>query len=292
MVDSLHRNLTQLRRLYADHNELEVLHNDTFAGLVSLVHLDLSNNKIVFRSTYEASWVPRGAPSPALHHDIDGVASSAAATLLDLPRAVASWVQGGSGEDTARKNSQPRLQVTVPFAGLTALRHLDLSHNGIRYMAASHWRDLRQLVKLWLTNNNIQEWYTPMFSNNSQLSELLLASNSLSNITDTMVRDFSLPSLTKVDLRHNAFQCDCSLAKLCTTINTSIFLEFSSYRCWEQGHDLSFEDYIAEATCKEAVIPEDDVKGDAPPSRLGIILITFSVMFCVITSVTLYRKRW
>lgn len=290
------KNLTQLQRLYLDYNELGVLQNNTFAGLVSLVYLDLSNNKIVFRSDYEASLVP----SPAQHQDSGGVASSAAMTLLNLPRAVASWVQGdraaagsgGSGENGAGKNSQPRLQVAVPFAGLTALQHLDLSHNGIQYMTASHWQDLQQLVKLWLTNNNIQEWYTSMFSNSSQLSELLLSYNSISNITEPMMQDFSLPSLTAVDLRHNDFQCDCSLATLCNNINTSIFVEFSSYRCSEQGHDLSFEDYIAEVTCTEATIPENKEQDDAPPSRLAIIVITLSIMMCVLTSVTFYRKRW
>lgn len=294
----LYRNMTQLQRLYINYNQLEVLHNYTFAGLVSLIHLDLSNNRIAFRSAFEASLVPREMPAPAQPPESRGVASRVSA-LLDLPLAMASWMQGGrevhsadSGRETAVMNSQSQLKNTLPFTGLTALRHLDLSNNGIRYLTADHWKDMKQLVTLSLMKNNLQEWYVAVFSNLSHLSELVLSYNSLSLITEAMLVDFSLPSLMAVDLSHNAFQCNCSLFKLYNSINTSIFVDFSSYRCSEKGHDLSFEDFNSTVTCKANTpnVEEDPAHGNL--KMLEMILISVSVLLSVITSVTLYRKRW
>ncbi|XP_063885282.1 toll-like receptor 13 [Scylla paramamosain] len=283
-------NLTLLQRLYINNNHLEVLLNDTFAGLVSLIHLDLSDNKITFRSSFDIS-LSRGMPAPT------GGKVSRALALVDLPMALASWIQSGSGErsfhtgrDTAVRKPSSQ-QPSLPFEGLTALRHLDLSNNGIRYLTASHWRDLQQLVRLTLMNNNVQEWYYHVFYNLSHLSELVLSYNSLSLITEAMLEDFSLDSLTVVDLKHNAFQCDCSLAKLNGSINTSIFLDFSSYSCSQEGHDLSFEEFTSTAVCPSHA-QNENVVDDSATGKTEIILISVSLLLSVITSVTLYRKRW
>ncbi|XP_045123796.1 toll-like receptor 13 [Portunus trituberculatus] len=283
-------NLTRLQRLYINNNELEVLLNDTFAGLVSLTHLDLSGNKITFRATFDISRSP-GMPAPT------GGKESRALSLLDLPMVAASWVQSGGGErsvHTGRETAvrEPHSQLPcLPFEGLSALRHLDLSNNGIRYMTESHWRNLQQLVTLSLMNNNVQEWYYPVFHNLSRLSQLVLSYNSLSLITEAMLEDFSLAGLTVVDLKHNPFQCGCSLASLNGSINTSIFLDFSSYSCSQEGHDLSFEEFISTAVCPSHAQDENVV--DKPATgKTEIILISVSILFSVITSVTLYRKRW
>lgn len=280
---SLCRNLTQLQRLYINNNQLEVLLNDTFAGLVSLIHLDLSGNKITFRSSFDISL----SPAPTSDKESRSLA------LLDLPLAVASWIQSGGEEHsvhTGRKEARSE-QLSLPFEGLVALRYLDLSDNGIRYMIADHWRDLQQLVTLTLMKNNVQEWYYPVFHNLTHLSKLVLSYNSLSLITEAMLEDFSLPALTVVDMKHNAFQCDCSLAELNSSINTSIFLDLSSYSCSQEGNDLSFEEFISTAVCPSHAQNENVVNNSAT-GKTEIILISVSILFSVITSVTLYRKRW
>lgn len=283
-------NLTRLQHLYIDDNQLEVLLNDTFAGLVSLTHLDLSGNKIAFQSSFRTSLSP-GLPAP------NGEKESRALTLIDLPMAVASWMQGGSRErsvHSARDNAVTEplsQQQALPFEGLTALQHLDLSDNGIRYLTANHWRDLQQLLTLTLTNNNVHEWYEHVFYNLSHLSKLVLSHNSLNHITEAMLEDFSRPSLTEIDLQGNRFQCNCSLAKLNGSINTSIFQDFSSYSCSQEGRDLSFEEFISTAVCSSRA-QDENVVDDKSTGKTGIILISVSLLLSVITAVALYRKRW
>ena len=284
---SSNRNLTQLQRLYINNNQLEVLLNDTFAGLVSLSHLDLSNNKISLRSSSKESSIPRGVPAPVQQSGNVGTESNPL---------VISWIRGDNGvssddrgRETAVLESQSKLKMYHPFKGLTMLQHLDLSNNGIRYLMASQWKDMQQLVTLSLMHNNVQEWYDMVFSNLSSLSELMLSYNSMSLVTVAMIQDFSLPSLTAVNLLHNAFQCDCSLSKLNASINTSIFMDFSSYSCSQEGHDLSLEEFLSTAICPLNV---PLVVDDHDNGKLEMILISVSLFMLVICSVTIYRKRW
>lgn len=279
---SHHRNLTRLQRLYINNNNLEVLQNDTFTGLVSLTHLDLSNNKLALRTLIETPILP----SPASAHP---------STILGLPYAVTAWLQGRRGVRSVedRDHSARSLSRTyLPFAGLESLEHLDLTSNGIRILTASQWWDLRQLTRLSLQNNNIQEWYEQVFSNLGLLSILDLSYNSLSIVTEYMRQDFSLPSLEVVDLSHNAFQCDCSLRSLAESVNTSIFIEFPSYRCSLEGTDMSFEEYITNVSCAPEPPPGQKPQESKPSRRLEIIVFSISLLLSAITTVTLYRKRW
>lgn len=260
-----------------------MLLNNTFAGLVSLTHLDLSNNKLVFRTNVEAALLPSPAPPrPAAH--------------LGLPFAVTAWLQGRRGGRSVQDvdhtaTTKSTLNMYLPFAGLAKLEDLNLANNGIRILTASQWLDLQRLVRLSLRNNNVQEWYPPVFSNLSLLTTLDLSYNSLSTVTEGMLQDFSLAGLEAVDLGHNAFQCDCSLPMLVEGINTSVFVEFSTYRCMQEGDDLSFEEYIATNSCapQPPIFPEEEPR---PSNRVEIIVFSVSLLLSAITTVTLYRKRW
>lgn len=269
-----------MRRLHLNNNELEVLLNDTFAGLVSLTHLDLSYNKLVFRTSVEVSLLP----SPA---------QPRSAALLGLPLAVTAWLQGRRGERSAHTATDKSLSNTyLPLAGLAALEYLDLSNNGIRILTASQWWDLRRLFQLSLRGNSVQEWYAPVFSNLTLLSVLDLSYNSLSTVTENMLQDFSLASLKSVNLNHNPFQCGCPLQSLAESINTSVFVAFSTYRCSLEGADLTFDEYINSTSC-EPEPPKEEVEQPQPTShRLEIIVFSVSVLLSAITTATLYHKRW
>lgn len=269
-----------LQRLHLNNNDLQVLHNDTFAGLVSLTHLDLSNNKLVFRTSVEASLLP----SPA---------SPRSPTLLGLPLAVTAWLQGRSDERSVHTATDKSLSNTyLPLAGLSALEYLDLANNAIRILTASQWWDLRRLVQLSLRSNSVQEWYAPVFSNLSLLSVLDLSYNSLSTVTENMLQDFSLGSLQSINLNNNPFQCGCPLQALAESINTSVFVAFPTYRCSLEGADMAFEEYITSIPC-ESETPKDDMEPLQPTSHmLEIIIFSVSMLLSAITTATLYRKRW
>lgn len=268
-------NLTLLRRLQLNNNELEVLLNDTFAGLVSLTHLDLSSNKLVFRTSVEPPIPPRSAAPPG------------------LPLAVTTWLQGRRGERSVHTATDRSLSTTyLPLAGLAALEYLDLANNGIRILTANQWWDLRRLVQLSLRSNNVQEWYSPVFSNLSLLSVLDLSYNSLSTVTENMLQDFSLASLESVNLNHNPYQCGCSLQALAEGINTSVFVEFSTYRCSLEGADLTIDEYITNASCEPEPPKEDMEQPQSASNRLEIIVFSVSMLLSIVTTATLYRKRW
>ncbi|KAK3884579.1 hypothetical protein Pcinc_011135 [Petrolisthes cinctipes] len=190
----------------------------------------------------------------------------------------------------------------LPFRGLNSLRHLDLSSNEVWALVGELWQGLDSLVVLNLASNDIQSWSSPIISGLKNLKELLLAKNSLDEMTEAMVKDFSSESLTVIDLRYNPFKCSCQMKELLNgTLNASIFVDFSNYQCTKSNAVWMVSEYITNTTCQEEIKTTTTTQspkiGTNEESRGGISLessiIIMSVLLSVVmTSATLYKKRW
>lgn len=317
----LSRNLSLLERLNLNENNIQELQNDIFAGLTSLKHLNLSDNKIVFHSNIDfTSKFPR-VPLASTERVSQGGSLRALQVLVDVSSSIVRWARGStspkpqseglkelqSGHPPARltevltseeegqasdKSFRTQLKISLPFKGLRSLQFLDLSENDIRVIYPELWEDLNNLTYLSLGSNNLLDWTTPTFTNTTNLTTLLLMRNSLNILTEAMVLDFSKDTLVTVDLRFNMFKCGCTIESFNETLNTTHFVEWASYQCSEDGELLSFSEYMVNATCEEGDTPHPEAKHSSFYSIRTIIIVVSISLSLVMTSVTLYKKRW
>ncbi|KAK4317056.1 hypothetical protein Pmani_011868 [Petrolisthes manimaculis] len=210
--------------------------------------------------------------------------------------------QLSNSEEEIKSTMLKSVPFFLPFRGLNSLRHLDLSSNEAWALVGELWQDLDSLVVLNLASNDIQSWSSPIISGLKNLTELLLAKNSLDEMTEAMVKDFSSESLRVIDLRYNPFKCSCQMKELCNgTLNTSIFVDFTNYQCTKSNEVWMLSEYITNTTCREEIETtsttlspkidnnEESRGGFSLESSIIIMSVLLSV---VMTSATLYKKRW
>nr|AJE28352.1 toll-like receptor [Procambarus clarkii] len=306
------RNLSKLEKLYLMGNAIQILSNETFTGLISLTYLDLSDNTIIFQTnqgpTYMAPRVPLSStagthrfsdmPTALVKGNHDNSRSKRRAResdklfnlYLSMIRTSTQQERGEGQVHKPQRGYKEQLYTFLPFRGLKELSYLDLSKNDIRNIFPELWNDLSHLTYLLLDSNNIKEWDEPNFSNNTKLETLSLTRNSLTTVTQAMVQDFNKESLMMVDLRFNEFQCGCSITNFNGTLNRTRFAYWSSYRCTENGHMLTFGEYMKNATCKDN---SNSSTSHYANHGIRIVIISVSVaLSLVMTVVTVYSKWW
>ncbi|KAK2186389.1 hypothetical protein NP493_202g03045 [Ridgeia piscesae] len=168
-------NMTRLRALYLDNNQLVALLNDTFSGLGALTGLYLRNNRLT-------------TLSPAM--------------FSKLKRLQHLYLGGN------------RL-VTIPDDTFTALSNLWLLNLDGIHMATLNttlFRNLSNLERLHLENNQIERIPDQSFDGLTQLKELHLSNNRLSSVSPVVINH--LPLLERLYLSGNPLVCDCDLAWL------------------------------------------------------------------------------
>ena len=172
---SVFSNMTRLRALYLDNNQLVALLDDTFSGLGALTGLYLRNNRLT-------------TLSPAM--------------FSKLKRLQHLYLGGN------------RL-VTIPDDTFTALSNLWLLNLDGIHMATLNttlFRNLSNLERLHLENNQIERIPDQSFDGLTQLKELHLSNNRLSSVSPVVINH--LPLLERLYLSGNPLVCDCDLAWL------------------------------------------------------------------------------
>ncbi|KAK6960299.1 serine-rich adhesin for platelets [Biomphalaria glabrata] len=155
--------LTSLHTLNLDHNRLSQLNKETFHGLVSLRTLILSNNPLV--SLDQDLFLPLTNIENIYLHNVN---------IQTIPSGL--------------------------ITHLTALRNLDLSNNSLSTLSDDSF-DGTSLDDLDLSSNQLTSVPTAAMKRcNKQPTQLSLAHNQISSLSNSDIKDFTIETL---DLSHN-----------------------------------------------------------------------------------------
>ncbi|XP_064118808.1 toll-like receptor 13 [Macrobrachium nipponense] len=313
------RNLTKLQTLYLDKNSLTLMANETFRGLRNLKNLSLTKNNIAFFSrdiiyhlwagvgkptvdtrdtrstTVKDSWPGSGPLSYA--RAFEDLVVTFGKNRVTLPEGREATLQreyaASQGALTEDGGKEPTAY--FPFGGLENLQYLWLSDNQIRCLVPEIFRDLVNLEVLNLGYNEIDQWYEPILQRSQKLTFLSLEKNSVKVLTEAMVEDFQIKSLESINLKNNILLCNCSLAFFNGSLDTSIFVDFSSYDCCKNNKYYNVSVVLQELDC-----PDDSAsKGDDDPEAatvlemklvIGIVVALPAVV--VFAFLVIYKRRW
>ncbi|XP_037080570.1 toll-like receptor 6 [Pollicipes pollicipes] len=213
LTPTMFRRLPQLLALDLAGNRLTSawVNSETFAGLVRLVVLDLSRNRLnqidtsVFAGLYSLQ-------SLQLHHNqIDALSPNAFATLSNLHTLVMSHNQlhridtlSLNGlfvlSTLALDNNVIDFIQTGAFANISDLQELSLSDNRLTHVPEA-LRDLRLLKVLDLGNNYISSVLGSQVSGMEQLVNLRLEGNVMTSVTHDVLS--ALPHVRVLNLANN-----------------------------------------------------------------------------------------
>ncbi|XP_061616691.1 trophoblast glycoprotein a isoform X1 [Phyllopteryx taeniolatus] len=172
-------------------SRISEVNSHAFAGLPSLRSLDLSSNQLA-----------------VVHPEAFTVANQSLREL-NLSRALYN--------DSAVRD----LATALRWSGLTSLRGLDLSHNGLIYLPPRIFSHLGALRRLLLANNSLVAVHNATLAGLEDLRELDLTLNSLKNVPEEGLRELdSLPE-AKILLGENPFTCACGIEPFVRWLNRS-----------------------------------------------------------------------
>uniref|UniRef100_A0A674KH13 LRRCT domain-containing protein n=1 Tax=Terrapene triunguis TaxID=2587831 RepID=A0A674KH13_9SAUR len=189
------RNLTFLRSLWLDRNNLTFLYPGTFSALSNLRELDLGWNS---RLTHLHANTFRGLNRIWTIQN-DAFAMLNRLGVLDL----------GHNHISDLPNQL--------FNGLIQLKTMHLEANRITRINCS-FNSLLRLRNLYLNNNHISSISHAAFSDLKKLQFLHLNKNNLSSLPKHLFAE--LPKLKYVFLSHNPWNCDCKMLWFPTWIAT------------------------------------------------------------------------
>lgn len=309
------RNLTKLQTLYLDKNSLTLMANETFRGLTNLKTLSLSNNNIAFFSrdiiynlwvgnpnvdtqdtgstTVKDSWHGSGPLSYArVFEDLVTFREN----QVTLPEGQEATLQREyvTSQGTLREDSGKEPTAYFPFGGLKKLQSLWLSDNQIRCLVPEIFRDLVDLQVLDLGDNEIGQWYEPILQRSQNLTLLALEKNSMRALTEAVVEDFQIRSLETIRLKDNELVCNCSLAFFNDSLDTSIFVDFSSYVCVQNNKYYNVSVVLQELDCPDDYASKGDDDPDATVLEMNLVIgmaVALPVVV-VITFLVIYKRRW
>lgn len=192
---------SRLERLDLSTNNLFALPENTLCQLPSLVHLNLSRNRI--QDIGDLGFKERTPPPPqpliSSHDDVYDLdpyqkKSTSGPCPLDVQTVDVSWNRivsiPSNGFGSLRRLTELRLagnEISVindrPLGGLTNLEILDLSCNNIVSLPMNMFKDVTDSVKqIYLQNNSISALSPGLFVNLYQLTLLDLSYNHLTSI--------------------------------------------------------------------------------------------------------------
>jgi Leucine-rich repeat (LRR) protein len=193
-------------------NSLAVLYNDSFTGLLNLVDLDLSKNKINFIELNAFEGLQSLNSLDLSSNNLNSTLRQVFAKLTRLETLLLNDNEirllnsdsfdglDGLGELTLANNKIKFIKNDF-FSKLVALQYLDLAFNSISAIEPLSFIYLTNLRGLSLSDNCIYKLSSLLFQNQVLLSKLILSSNLLTNIELVFV---NLTKLESLSLSHNA----------------------------------------------------------------------------------------
>ncbi|XP_034250851.1 toll-like receptor 2 [Thrips palmi] len=199
--DSSFRGLHRLRELRLSYSRVVRLTNATFVGLDSLEVLELRNATIFQLDDGVFATLPRLQRLDLHRNEFPKHALLRADMFLGLGR-LRVLLLGASGV---------RSLGTDVFRHLPALEELELQDNALTTLdGCAAFRPLRALRLLDVSHNRFGSWQSArLFDRNEALREVRAAGNTLTYLSEAMLRD--LGGLRVVDLADNTFHCGCDL---------------------------------------------------------------------------------
>ena len=180
--------LSKLRGLILDNNEIVSLHTNAFIGLDSLVHLDLQYNKIANILSDQFQKLSNLKDLYIDHNDISVIHQQAFQGLRSLEILDIGY------NNIVEIHSRG-------FQNLTNLLCLYIEHNNITTIHSYLFQGLITLDLLLLNHNMISDFHPLQFQNLSKLSTLNLYHDTISKIQPTQFKNLS--SLQWLYLDHN-----------------------------------------------------------------------------------------
>eukprot|EP00808_Paulinella_micropora_P000098 g10562.t1 len=214
-------NLTNLLQLDLNHNSIEGAIPAEWTGMVKLVSLDLSYNKI--SSLPVLSSMPELSLLELSHNILTELPSFSQLTNLTYFGAVNNLLEGeldvtlfdGLDQLTEINMGNQNFHGPLPnLVGCTELVSIDFSHNKFSGSLPDPWKNLKKLKNLFLQHNALQSPVQVM-SKMDSLETVDLSYNNLTSKTNNLAENgdasafifISLPnSIKKIDFSHNQIQ--------------------------------------------------------------------------------------
>ena len=232
--------LNELTTLSLHHCNLRVFTTSSFVGLVSLLSLDLSNNKIggnnigvkVFKPMQQLETLKLD------HNKLTTIATeySLFAYLSNLRKLHLSSndcrnlsvhlfdtlqkLEVLHLEDNALGNLVKADTGGLLFGKLTSLRELHLEKNGLTSLPGGMIRSLKSLQDLYLQENDISNWGDGFFNDTKSIHSVNLSRNKISSINESSLSGL-FGNYTQLYLSSNPFSCGCDLMWFRDWLDTS-----------------------------------------------------------------------
>nr|XP_056712676.1 trophoblast glycoprotein [Euleptes europaea] len=250
----------QLSYLSLSSNCLEWVGDDALAGLPSLRQVDLSHNRL---SSFSAvAFGNSSSPIEELNLS-DSFSSTSNVTLI------------------------AELLHQRVFPNLTLL---DLSNNRLLSLPADMFSSLPSLRHLNLRNSSLSGLYHVDFSNLPQLQSLNLSDNALRCLRNsTVVQLRRLPHFSSLDLRRNAWVCDCRIEALANWLKESDLVPAKETLGCSSPDEMRGRPLVSlDFTDVDCPVPsEDQTQLQTSYVFLGIVLALIGAIFLLV----LYLNR-
>ncbi|XP_038069336.1 leucine-rich repeat and immunoglobulin-like domain containing-NOGO receptor-interacting protein 4 [Patiria miniata] len=282
-----------LQILYADDNMLANLSPTTLQGFINLTELHLANNRLVFISSTALSQLTM---LRSLYLDSNTLTSLLGGTFLHQAELV----------ELSMTNNQLSVLHQDYFLGLGSLERLHLAGNRLVYVHTEMLRQMPGLTNMDFSNNTIDVFDITNCSLLSNLQNILLAHNSIHDISyilghcdNLVVLDLifnqiqvvpgdSLTgrnrALSRLELEGNPLQCDCRLTGLRYWLRNN--LPSVLPRC--QGPPQNYG----------AVVTDLDIQSCEPPkavtnmSHRYVIVGQTATLSCTATGIPIPNITW
>ncbi|XP_038068450.1 leucine-rich repeat-containing protein 4C-like [Patiria miniata] len=284
-----------LQILHADGNILANLSSTTLQGFSSLTELHLANNRLVFISSTALSQLTM---LRSLNLDGNALTSFLGGTFLNQAKLV----------ELSITNNQLSELHPDDFLGLDSLERLYLPENRLVYVNPEMFRQMPGLTMIDFSYNKLEVFDITNCSVLSNLTNLLLAQNSIYYISfiigqcdSLVVLDLSfnqiqvLPgdsltegnrALSRLELQGNPLQCDCRLTGLRDWLrnNPPSVLPRCQGPPQNSGAlvtDLDFQDFIC-----------DPPKAKTNVNHLNVIVGLAATLSCTVTGIPIPIITW
>ncbi|CAG2202557.1 NGR [Mytilus edulis] len=212
----------QTEQLDLKENDIEIIRNDTFSDLGNLTHLSLASNRIAELPGKAFGSLTKLTLLSLESNRITELPAKAFQSLTNLTylHLAGNFIKA-INEDVffglhnlnylnLKENDIETIRNDT-FSDLGNLTHLSLASNRIAELPAKAFGSLTKLTLLKLSRNNINLVEKGVFRGLYELEELLMAFNSLSDISGLFE---DLKKLKQLDLSDNQLICNCALISL------------------------------------------------------------------------------